>query len=97
MKEFVNVNPNQVKDFLRAIIVEDLFYPCTVHSVNMCGDELRGNDESNNNQLNMDAGHREFVDELIRRSWKIDEICCDHFRMIDSYSTWITFLSCMMI
>ena len=39
----VSINDNQIKDFLRATIIEDRFHPCVVHSIYNCYDELRGN------------------------------------------------------
>ena len=85
--KLVHINPSQIKDFLRASILEDIFHPCCIHTVTMCGDELRHNDTLSQNELNVDVCTKDFITQIIEKGWKIDEICMDHYRMMDSYSS----------
>ena len=83
----VHINDSHIKDFLRASILEDIFNPCCVYTVTTCGDELRHNDTLSKNESNVDVCTKEFIPQIIEKGWKIDEICLDHYRMMDSYSS----------
>ena len=53
----------------------------------MYTDELRNSTAQNPREINMNASNRRFLKEMKEKQWILDEICFDHFRMMDSYST----------
>ena len=86
MGKMVPINENQIKDFLRATIIEEIHHSCIVHSISNLGDELRGNRIiKSRNDINVKVCSRFFIPNMRKRNWKIDEICFDYFRMQNSY------------
>ena len=86
MGKMVPINENQIKDFLRATIIEEIHHPCIVHSISNLGDELRGNRNiKSRNDINVKVCSRFFIPSMRKRNWKIDEISFDYFRMQNSY------------
>ena len=86
MRKMVPINENQIKDFLRATIIEEIHHPCIVHSISNLSDELRGNTTiQSKNNINVEVCSRFFIPSMLKRNWKIDEISFDYFRMQNSY------------
>ena len=82
----VAINENQIKVFLRATIIEDIYHPCIVHSINNYDDELRGNRNiKSRNDINVKVCSRFFIPSMKKRKLKLDEICFDYFRMQNFY------------
>ena len=75
-----------IKDFLRALIVENKYSPYVVHTIHKCGDELRDNSSLTNRELDIDIRCKDFVPLLKSMGWRMDEISMDHYRMMDAYS-----------
>ena len=83
--KYVNVNKHQKTDFIRGIILEEMFSPCQVYSINNCTDELRNAPVEHVNELNININNRKLLKSMSDRNWKFDQIFIDHFRMYDSY------------
>ena len=80
------LNENQIKDFLRARIIEELNHPCTIYSINNCYDKVRLVSNQNSTNINVNAGSHQFLTTLKNQGHKFDEICFDYFRMSNSYT-----------
>ena len=52
-------------DFLRELLLEDMFHPCRVHSVTLCTDSIRDSLKSSHYELNCNVCSRDFVKRLI--------------------------------
>ena len=76
-----NIIENQMTDFVRGIIIEELNHPCQVYSVNGCADEVRNDENNGERELNIDLDTPAFMNALIKNKWKIDMVFLDHFRM----------------
>ena len=42
----MSINKNKMTDFIREVIIEEIFAPCVVYSVNDCADEIRNNENN---------------------------------------------------
>ena len=82
-----NINENQMTDFIRGIIIEELNHPCQVYSVNGCTDEVRNDENNGERELNIDLNTNAFIDALLENKWKIDMVFLDHFRMYSGYTS----------
>jgi hypothetical protein len=85
VKKYVSLNKHKKTDFIRGIILEDMFSPCQVYSINNCTDELRNAQVEHENELNIDVNNRKLIKSMSDKNWKFDQISIDHFRMYDSY------------
>ena len=84
-KCYKQINANQMTDFVRGIIIEEMFHPCQVYSVNGCTDEVRNNEINGERELNVDLNTSAYIDALLENEWKIDMVFLDHFRMYSGY------------
>ena len=60
-----NINENQMTDFVHGIIIEELFHPCQVYSVNGCTDEFRNDENNGERDLNIDLNTSALLDALV--------------------------------
>ena len=73
------------RDFLRGLLLEDMFHPCRVHTVTLCMDSIRDSINGSPYELNCNVCSRDFVMKLLSKGWKLDQICIDHYRMFNEY------------
>ena len=84
-QERVKLNIHQKTDFIRGMILEEMFYPCKVYSLNNCTDEVRNSDEEHVDEMNINVNHHSLVPTMLSRNWSFDQVIVDHFHMHYSY------------
>ena len=79
------ISPAIKSDFLRAIVLEDMFNPCKVYTVTICKDEVRNAEYLGPDALNYDINWKTFLTAVREKKWKIDQIFVDHYRNSNPY------------
>ena len=75
-----SISSNVARDTIRSYLIECLNKNTLVYTVTQCSDSVRYTDNHNVNSRN-------FVKDMIKKSWHFQDIYLDHFRMPDSYMT----------
>ena len=83
-KQQVKLSNVVKRDFLRALVVEKMFKPCRIFTVNDCKDCVRASALSAF-EINCNVNSHDFVSKMKEANWKIDKVIFDNYRMIPSY------------
>ena len=78
-------SPAIMSDFLRAIVLENMFHPCKVYTVTICNDEVRNAEYLGNDAINCNINDRAFLTEIRNKRWQVDQIFIDHYRNSNPY------------
>ena len=95
LNDFVHLHPitNSIteystsikRDFLRGLLMKDMYNPCRVYSLTICTDSIRDSFNLSPHEIICNACSRDFVDKSLSKGWKLDQICIDHYRMLNEY------------
>ena len=73
------------REFLRGLLLEDMYNPFMVHCVTLCTYSIRDSLKSSHYKMNCNVYSRDFLNRLRSKGLRLDQICIDHYRMLNEY------------